>query len=358
MNSTWGNNIRLSVFGESHGAGIGAVIDGLRPGFKLDTDEIRFHMSRRAPGKNKYSTPRSEADEFEILSGIYDGYTTGAPLCCLIRNTNTKSADYSEMKRIMRPGHSDYPAYVKYKGFNDVRGGGHFSGRLTAPLVFAGSVCRQYLKVAGIDIYAHILRIADVCDAEFNTVTPSDYSYLYQRGFCTLDENAAELMRGRIDSARLSQNSVGGSIECLAVGMPAGLGNPIFHSCESVFSSLLYSIPAVKAVEFGAGCETAEMTGDICNDSYYYDGDTVRCRTNNNGGITGGITNGMPIHFRIAVKPTPTISAPQNTVDIESKTDTVITAGGRHDPCIVPRAVVVAESAAAIACLELFYSAY
>ncbi len=352
MNSTWGNNIRLSVFGESHGSGIGVVIDGLKPGIKLDTDEIMFHMSRRAPGKDKYSTPRPEADAFEILSGIFDGYTTGAPLCCFIKNTNTKSGDYSKMKTIMRPGHSDYPAHIKFGGFNDVRGGGHFSGRLTAPIVFAGSVCRQYLKACGIDIYAHISQINGIYDTPFDTVSPCDYSYLYNKSFCTIDDGIAEKMKEAIDGARMDTNSVGGGVECIICGVNAGIGNPIFHSVESVMSSLLFSIPAVKAVEFGAGVDVAAMTGEQCNDCYYYDNDTVRCETNNNGGITGGITNGMPIHFRTTFKPTPTISKPQKTIDVSSKTETELISGGRHDPCVVQRAVVVVESVAAIGTLE------
>ncbi len=352
MNSTWGSNIRLSVFGESHGSGIGVVIDGLRPGIKLDMDEIMFHMSRRAPGRDKYSTPRIEADSFEILSGMFDGYTTGAPLCAFIRNTNTKSEDYSKMKKIMRPGHSDYPAYVKYGGFNDVRGGGHFSGRLTAPMVFAGSVCRQYLKSLGIDIYAHIAQINGIYDTPFDTLGSCDYSYLYNKPFCTVDDEIAEKMKAAIDSARMDTNSVGGSVECMICGIKAGIGNPIFHSVESIMSSLLFSIPAVKAVEFGAGCDVAAMTGSECNDCYYYEGDTVRCATNNNGGITGGITNGMPIHFKTTFKPTPTISKPQKTIDVLTKTETEIVSGGRHDPCIVQRAVVVVESVAAIGIAE------
>ncbi len=353
MNSTWGNNIRLSVFGESHGRGIGVVIDGLKAGVRLDFDKIKIHSARRAPGKNKYSTPRLEADEFELLSGFFEGRTTGAPLCCFIGNTNTKSEDYGKMKSLMRPGHSDYPAYVKYNGFNDIRGGGHFSGRLTAPLVIAGSICRQYLKeVYGIDIYAHILQIKNVCDIPFDTVKPADYSSLYEKEFCTLDDSIAEEMKQVIEAARLDGNSVGGVVEGLVTGLPAGVGNPIFHSVESILSSLLFSIPAVKAVEFGEGCGVALMTGEECNDCYCYEGEKVQCLTNNNGGITGGITNGMPISFKATFKPTPTISKPQQTVDVTAKSESVIAADGRHDPCIVPRAVVVAESVAAIGLLE------
>jgi len=352
MNSTWGKNIRLSVFGESHGECVGIVADGFPAGIKLDISEINKHMSRRAPGKAKYSTPRGEADTPEIISGIYNGFTTGAPICCIIKNTNTRSTDYDELKDIMRPGHSDYPAYVKYKGYNDVRGGGHFSGRLTAPLVFAGSLCRQYLQTKGIKTYAHIYMINGVYDTPFDTVGCADYSFLADKAFCVLDDSKGEKMIEKIEAARLNQDSVGGIIEGMISGVPAGIGNPIFENVESVISGLLFAIPAVKGVEFGAGFGAAVMTGSSNNDPYIYD-NGVKTSTNNCGGILGGITNGMPIGFKVAFKPTPTISTPQQTINIKTNQNVILSAKGRHDPCILPRGVAVVESVAAIAMTEL-----
>lgn len=352
MNSTWGKNIRLSVFGESHGACIGVVVDGFPAGIKLDMLEINRHMARRAPGRAKYSTPRSEADVPEIVSGVHNGYSTGAPICCLIQNTNTRSSDYNELKRVMRPGHSDYPAFIKYKGYNDVRGGGHFSGRLTAPLVFAGSICRQYLMEKGILSLAHIYMINGVYDTPFQTVKPTNYGNLTKKPFCVIDDAQGERMIEKIEAARMAQDSVGGIIEGMLCGLPAGMGNPMFEGIEGVLAGMLFSIPAVKGVEFGAGFASAEMTGSMCNDPYVYDGG-VKTLTNHSGGIAGGITNGMPISYKVAFKPTPTISKPQQTIDIDKMENVELSAHGRHDPCILPRAVVVVESVAAIVAADL-----
>ncbi len=353
MNSTWGKNIRISLFGESHGECIGIVIDGVKSGIKLDNEYITKMMQRRAPGKTKFSTPRAEADAFQIKTGVLDGITTGAPICCIIENSNTKSGDYENLKSLMRPGHSDYPAYVKFGGFNDVRGGGHFSGRLTAPIVFAGSICRQILKDMGIEIVSHISEIAGICDDALDETNIGNYMNLTNETFPVINKLKGEEMQNKIETARMDRNSVGGCVECVVSGINAGIGNPIFHSVESVISGVMFSIPAVKGVEFGAGFDIAKMTGSEANDEYYFDGNEIKTYTNNNGGVIGGITNGMPVKFKVAIKPTPSISRTQKTVNINTGEDGEIAVQGRHDPCIVPRAAVVVESAAAIAILDL-----
>ena len=356
MSSTWGNNIRLSVFGGSHTGAIGVVLDNLPPNEKIDLDAVRVQMARRAPGRDKTATTRLEADEPKILSGYLDGVTTGAPLAAVIENTNTRSKDYSDLKVHPRPGHADYTAAVRYQGANDIRGGGHFSGRLTACLVFAGAVCRQILAQRGIVICAHACRIGGVSDAPFDPVAVSaaELNALNTRFFAVRDAKAEEAMRAEIERARLAADSVGGVIECAAVGVPAGVGSPMFGGVENVFASILYGIPAVKGVEFGAGFGVADMRGSENNDPFYYDETgAVRTRTNHAGGILGGITTGMPLLFRIAVKPTPSIGQAQQTVDLAEKKDAALTIRGRHDPCIVPRAIPVAEACAAIALLDL-----
>jgi chorismate synthase len=349
MSANWGHHIELSLFGESHGKGIGIVIGNLPAGLKLDMDMIKAEMKRRAPGQNKMSTPRKEADEVEIMSGVVDGITTGAPLCAMIANTSQHSKDYSYLKEKMRPGHSDYPAYVKYHGFNDVRGGGHFSGRLTAPIVFAGVIAKQILKEKGIHIGAHILSIKDVKDSRF----PHDISDDFKRYQPTIDEEAFIKMQEVIEEARMHQNSVGGKIECAITGVKAGLGNPFFDSVEAHLSPLLFSIPAVKSVSFGDLDDITSLYGSEANDSYYYEEEQVKTRTNHNGGITGGITNGMPIIFTVGVKPTPSISLTQDTINVKTKTNDTVNVVGRHDPCIVPRALVVVEAMAAIGLLDM-----
>ncbi|MCD8028003.1 MAG: chorismate synthase [Erysipelotrichaceae bacterium] len=354
MSANWGTNIELSLFGESHGKAIGIVIGNLPAGIKLDMDEINKNMKRRAPGQNKMSTPRIEKDEVEIMSGILDGITTGAPLCALIYNSDQHSKDYSLLKECMRPGHSDYPAYIKYQGFNDVRGGGHFSGRLTAPIVFAGSVAKQILKQKGIVIGAHIQSIKDVEDQRFGVdVTDHDLEKLLQKPYPTIDDNIFDKMQNVIEEARVNQDSVGGKIECAIVNVPAGIGNPFFDSIEAHLSPLLFSIPAVKSVSFGLGEDMTKLYGHEANDSYYYDNDKVKTQTNNNGGITGGISNGMPIIFSVGIKPTPSISQTQQTINVKTKENTTLQITGRHDPCIVPRAIVVVESMAALGILDM-----
>lgn len=354
MSANWGHNIELSLFGESHGQAIGIVIGNLPAGVRLDMDAIRWYMKRRAPGQNKMSTPRQEKDEVQIVSGLLDGVTTGAPLCAMIQNSDQHSRDYSELKVKMRPGHSDYPAYVKYHGYNDVRGGGHFSGRLTAPLVFAGSVARQILQEKGIVIGAHIKRIHNIEEPSFPVDVDDDLlKQLSSQLYPVFDQQIFSQMQNEIEEARMHQDSVGGMIECAIINVPAGIGNPFFDSIESHLSSLLFSIPAVKSVSFGSGEDITKMYGHEANDSYYYQNGQVKTKTNHNGGITGGISNGMPIIVNVGIKPTPSISQLQQTVNVETQTDAQIQVKGRHDPCIVPRAVVVVESMVALAILDM-----
>lgn len=351
--NTYGNKFRVSIFGESHGAGIGCIIDGIPPATVLDFDFIRSEMARRAPGKSPLATARSEADEVEILSGCVDGVTTGTPLCGIIRNTNTRSGDYN--RDLLRPGHADYTGFMKYGSSHDFRGGGHFSGRITAPLVFAGAVAKLVLKTKGITVGAHIKRLAGICDEEINTAELTAEQLLSVSGkeFPVISDERGEKMREAIMAAKSDCDSVGGIIECAAVGVGAGVGSPFFGSVESAVSSMMFSIPAVKGIEFGGGFSLADMRGSEANDEMYVSGEKVKTYTNNNGGINGGISNGMPIVFSVAVKPTPSIAKKQRTVDFGKMENTEIEIHGRHDPCIVQRAAVVVESGAAIALLDL-----
>lgn len=354
MSSSWGTNIELSIFGESHGKAIGIVIGHLPAGISLDMDEIKKNMRRRAPGQNKMSTARKEADEVHIMSGVIDNVTTGAPLCAMIYNSDQHSKDYSLLKECMRPGHSDYPAFVKYKGYNDVRGGGHFSGRITAPIVFAGSVAKQILKQKGIVVGAHIQSIKDVEDSRFPLdMSEKDMEKMLENQYPTLNQDVFAKMQDVIEEARMNQDSVGGKIECMVLNVPAGLGNPFFDSIESHLSPLLFSIPAVKSVSFGLGEEVTRLYGHQANDAYYYDGDQVKTKTNHNGGIIGGISNGMPIVLTVGIKPTPSISQKQETINVKTRENTELEITGRHDPCIVPRAVVVVESMVALGILDM-----
>ena len=355
MRNTFGNNVAVTLFGESHGEAIGAVLDGIKPGVKIDLDFIKSQLNLRKPA-GEISTARVEADDFKILSGVFEGYTTGAPICVIIPNSDTKSKDYSEMISLARPSHADYVANVKYKGFNDYRGGGHFSGRITAALVAAGAIAISVLKEKGIFIGTHISRCANVDDAHFENLE-KEINLLNQKQFAVLDDTKGELMKENILKAKLEGDSVGGVLETAVTGLPVGLGEPWFDSVESMLSHALFSIPAIKGVEFGKGFEFADMTGSTANDSFYMDGDIVKTRTNNNGGINGGITNGMPVIFRCAVKPTPTISKEQNTVDFKNKEDAVLKALGRHDPCIVHRARVVVDSMTALTICDLLAQA-
>ena len=355
MSSTLGETIKLSVFGESHGNGIGVVIDGLPAGKTIDMEAVLVQMKRRAPGRDKTATPRKESDAPKILSGMLGSTLTGAPLCAVIENTNTRSQDYGNLMTKPRPGHSDYTAFVKYHAANDVRGGGHFSGRITAPIVFAGAVCRQLLAEKGIKIAAHISRIGSVSDRGFDPVSIDNglMTRLSESSFALIDEAVEEKLRAEVEAARLQQDSVGGVIECAVTGLPAGIGDPMFDGVEGVIAKAVFGVPAVKGIEFGAGFSLARMRGSQSNDPFRMENGKVVTETNNCGGILGGITNGMPLIFRAAIKPTPSISQPQKTVDLQTGENAVLEIHGRHDPCIVPRAVSVIEAVTAIALSEL-----
>ena len=345
--------MKYTIFGESHGPAIGVVLEGVPAGLVLDLDAVRFDLSRRAPGKNALSTARQEADEPRLLSGVFEGRTTGAPLCAVIENTDTRSGDYEKTKDLARPGHADYPAHVRYGGFHDYRGGGHFSGRLTAPLVFAGGVAKQLLAQRGVFVGAHISTIYGVNDdpledwESLRACAAKDFPVLS-------DEKGAE-MREAILEAKNEQDSVGGAIECGVFGLPAGAGSPDFgRNAEGIFSQYLFAVPAVKAVAFGAGTAFALMRGSEANDPLYVDEDgSVKAEQNCAGGINGGITNGMPLVFEVTMRPTPSIARQQFTVDMAKGENAVLELRGRHDPCVVHRAVPVIEAAAALAACEL-----
>ena len=346
MRNIFGNHVTLTLFGESHGASVGAVIDGLAPGIPVDEDFIRRQLTLRRP-VGALSTPRQESDPFVIESGVYNGKTTGAPILIRIPNSDTKSGDYAPFAATPRPGHADYTAKVKYNGCADPRGGGHFSGRLTAAIVAAAALVIPALKRKGIFIATHIARIADVADRPFIDLA-ADMEKLNDTAFAVLDDNAAEDMKAAIIAAASDGDSVGGVLETAVTGLPVGVGEPWFDSLESTLAHALFSIPAVKGVEFGDGFTLAEMRGSEANDRFVKDGDTVATTTNHNGGINGGISNGMPLVIRTAVKPTPTIHKAQHTLNLETGEMTDLIAGGRHDPCIVHRARVVADSMVAL----------
>ena len=353
--STYGDKIKLTVFGESHGDAIGCVLENIPAGISIDMDKVLVQMARRAPGKDKTATPRVEKDFPIIKSGILGGVTTGAPITCVIENTNTRSGDYSNLLDKPRPGHADYTAYVKYQGKNDIRGGGHFSGRLTAPIVFAGAVARQILEQKGIKIAAHIASIGEVNDERFNPVDIPDelIERLNNESFALIDREKEAAMRDVVEKARLDLDSVGGVVECAVKGIPVGVGGPLFDGLEGKISQAVFGIPAVKGVEFGAGFECSRLRGSENNDSYRFEDGKVVTATNNCGGILGGISDGMPVIFRAAFKPTPSIAKEQNTVDLNTGKNTTLSVKGRHDPCIVPRAVSVVEAVTAIAVLDM-----
>ena len=350
MSCNFGNNIKITIFGQSHSEAIGVVIDGLPAGFKIDTEKTAAFMARRAPGRNDLSTPRKEADEVKILSGVVDNVTCGAPLCAVIENTNTRSGDYDKLRLLPRPSHSDFAAMMKHNGFNDIRGGGNFSGRLTAPLCFAGAVCMQMLEEKGIRIGAHISSIGKADNERFNPVTvgAADFDALLSKSFPVINDKQGELMRKEIYDAKGSGDSVGGTIECAIVGMPVGIGDPIFDGIENRLACAIFGIPAIKGIEFGAGFESARMLGSENNDDFTNDNGKIKTATNNHGGILGGISSGMPIVFRCAIKPTPSIGIEQQSVNTETGEEEKLVIGGRHDPCIVPRAVPCIEAAAAV----------
>ncbi len=355
MSSVIGNRIKLCIFGESHGEAIGCVIDGLPCGIKLDFDRINADMARRAPGNSSVSTRRVETDIPRILSGVKDGVTTGAPLAVLIENENAVSSDYESISDVPRPSHSDYPAFVKFGGNNDIRGGGHFSGRLTAPLVFAGAVAKQALEAKGVTVGAHIKRIGSVSDTPFdmNSVSKEQLEALTSKAFSVIDEAAEEKMRAEIEKYKADLNSIGGEIECAAIGLPVGAGGNMFDTVEGVLSSYLFGIPAVKGVQFGLGFGFANADAKAVNDEYEIKDGRVALKSNNNGGVLGGMTSGAPLIVSVAVKPTPSIPCAQNSVNLKTMQNEKLTVNGRHDPCIVPRAVAAVEAAVALGLLDI-----
>ena len=354
MSSTWGNKIKISVFGQSHAEAIGVCVDGLPAGEQVDREELGRFMQRRAPGRTAVSTPRREADEVKILCGLVNDITCGAPLAAIIENTNTRSKDYEFLKETPRPAHADYPAQVKYGGFQDVRGGGHFSGRLTAPLCIAGGICLQILARKGIEIAAHISSVGDVQDEGFDPMGLSRESLAGLRAadFPTLSAEKGEEMRALILAASAEGDSVGGTVECIVTGLPVGIGGPLFGGLDGKIASAIFGIPAVKGIEFGAGFEAAEMKGSENNDPYTVKDGKIQTLSNNAGGILGGISTGMPLLFKTAFKPTPSITKPQQSVRLSTLEETELRVVGRHDPCIVPRAVPVVEAVTAIALLD------
>ena len=356
MASNFGKNVSVQIFGESHGPAIGVVIDGIKAGERIDVERLSDFMARRAPG-GPLATSRKEPDLIEFLSGIKDGVICGSPICAVIRNTNQRSGDYDNLKAVPRPSHADFSAFVKYNNNADMRGGGHFSGRLTAPLCIAGGIAKQILLRQNIEVYAHILQIGSIKDKSFDYANPKkdNLNELENKALAVLDDRCAKDMQNQILSAKGQNDSVGGIIEGCILGLPEGLGQPMFDGVEGRLAYTLFGIPAVKGVEFGSGFASAALYGSQNNDEFLYNGEKVVTKTNNHGGILGGITTGMPIIFRAAIKPTPSISQKQNTVNLSTKQNTQIEIKGRHDPCIAVRAVPVIEAAAAVTMLDILY---
>lgn len=353
MASVFGNVLHLSVFGQSHSPAIGCSLDGIPAGIPVNVEELNAFMARRAPGRSDTATTRKEGDVPEFIAGITDGHTNGAPIAAIIRNTNTRSRDYDELRRIPRPGHADYPARVKYGNAHDVAGGGHFSGRLTAPICIAGGICKQALEHMGVHIVAHIATLGPDGIAD-EALDPMAYRAEQQQAILAgelpcISADAVLAMREAILRARDELDSIGGTIECVAYGMPVGVGDPMFDGIENRIAQAAFAIPAVKGVEFGAGFASAYLKGSENNDAYRMFDGHVAPQTNHAGGILGGITNGMPIVWQMAVKPTPSIAQPQLSVDMDAGADADLSIHGRHDPCIVPRAVPVAEAVCALA---------
>ena len=354
--SIWGNKVKVDVYGASHAKEMGVTIEGLPVGFELDFDKILKQMERRAPGRSKYATPRKEPDLPIITQGVSDNITNGETLKMIIKNTNQHSKDYSSLKVCPRPGHADYTAFLKYNGELDMSGGGPFSGRLMAPVVFAGEICRQILnKNYGIDIVSHVAEIGGVKDETFadTEITEELYNKLKADSFPCINEAQKILMQEKIEDAMKEKDSVGGIVECAVLNMPKGVGGPIFDGIESVIASAMFSIPACKGVEFGIGFESCRLRGSENNDEFTFKDGEVVTKTNNCGGILGGISNGMPITFRVGFKPTPSIARVQNTVNLQTKENTTIEIVGRHDPCIVTRTAPIVEAMAAIAIINM-----
>ena len=357
MASVYGSKLKLSVFGESHGEGIGVVIDGFPAGLKPDLDYIGAFMKRRAPG-GSFSTKRREADIPRIISGVSDGYTNGYPICAIIENTNQHSSSYQKKMTVPRPSHADFAAAIKYGEHVELHGGGHFSGRLTAPLVFAGALCSLYLKDKGVDIAAHIRQMLDVCDIPFGINGVSEqFGLLRENAFPAIDSTVGERFADIINGAQARGDSVGAKLECAAIGLPAALGEHMFESVEAEISQMMFAIPGVKGIEFGLGFDFCKGYGSELNDAYEYKNGEVVTKTNNCGGIVGGMTTGMPLVFSVAIKPTPSIFTEQDSVDLEKKENTTLKIEGRHDPCIAVRAVPVVEACCAVAITELMLKA-
>ena len=350
MSSMVFGRLKLSIFGQSHSAGIGVVIDGLPVGEQINPAELQAFLNRRAPGRNEWSTRRREADAPEFLSGLVNGTTCGAPLCAVIRNGDAHSSDYDLLRDVPRPGHADYAAQVRYRGHQDVSGGGHFSGRLTAPLCIAGGIAKQILARRNVRIGAHLVRVGDACDDCYDPMLTEIPALCGE--FPAVSESAARRMQDQIRAAHDAGDSVGGVIECAAVGVPAGVGDPMFDGMENRIARVLFGVPAVKGVEFGAGFEVSKMRGSENNDPYRMAGDGVHICSNHAGGILGGITTGLPIIVRAALKPTPSIARAQESVSLSRKENVSLAVPGRHDPCIAPRAVPCVEAAVAIAVLD------
>lgn len=355
MSYSFGKNFKVTLFGQSHSEEIGIVIDGISAGYKINKDLIRKNLERRRPGKNKFSTARKEDDDFKIMSGEVEGITCGAPLCALIENKDQKSRDYDNLKDRPRPSHADYPAYVKFKGFNDIRGGGQFSGRMTAPIVIAGSIAEDLLLNRGIKIYSRIKSIGQASDIDLNLndIGEEKLYDLKNEDFPVFQNEAREKMQEEILKAKEDGDSIGGIVETFILNMPVGIGEPFFDSIESVISHAVFSVPGIRGIEFGSGFEAAKMRGSINNDEYFYEDGKVKTKTNNHGGIIGGLSSGMPIIFRTAVKPTSSIAKAQNTISLKDKKNVNLKIIGRHDPSLVPRALVAIEMITALAILDL-----
>lgn len=355
MSSFFGTNLRLSIFGQSHGEAIGVNIDGFPAGMQIDFEDLAREMARRAPGQNAMTTARKEPDAPEFLSGVLNGVTTGQPICAIIRNTNQRSKDYGAGVDLVRPGHADYTGHVRYFGFEDWRGGGSFSGRLTAPIVLAGALCSQWLRGQGVEIASHISRIGEVEDQLFADL-PEEADLRYLRGMTlpVLREGADAEMEAAILAAKEAADSIGGAVECRVTGLPAGLGAPFFDSVESVLAHLMFSVPGVKGVAFGDGFGFARMRGSQANDAFRMAGEKVVTVTNHSGGVNGGITNGMPVLFTCAVRPTPSIAQKQQTISVQQMADVELEIKGRHDPCILSRVTPVIEAMTAIGVMELW----
>ena len=343
MSSSYGENLRIHIFGESHGPAVGVTVEGIPAGEAVDLEELQRFLDRRAPGRNAWSTPRKESDIPEFLSGLREGRTCGTPLTAILKSANTRSGDYDALRDVPRPGHADYTAWVKYGESRDSRGGGHFSGRLTAPLCVAGGICLQLLAREGITIISRVAAIGGVRDEGELTASTAE------KAFPTVSDSAGEAMRSAIAAARAEGDSLGGVIECAVLGLPAGLGDPMFDGMENRIAAAVFGVPAVKGIEFGAGFAAAGLRGSENNDAFSVENGRIITDSNHCGGILGGITDGMPLTFRAAVKPTPSLARPQQSVDLKTGEIVPLTVTGRHDPCIVPRAVPCLEAAAAIA---------